>query len=329
MVHKRCIFPVGQGGFAVEKIGDFVIAFDCGSSTSVGIVESCIDLLLRQVDKVDVLFISHFDKDHVNSIAYLLKKVKVVKAITAMIPDELKTAYGIYTNGAYGAIMNLLTENGVETDRVGEEGQTYTDLSSIWEWIAKSMMTNAEFTQIKSQLHRMGLDVTRMNDAHYMEREKENVNNAFKEVFGAKGPNAKGLIVLSQKTGNVVTRGCDLYIGCCHSFQPKECHEESSCLYVGDADLRNWNSKAFVQAFLQRRRTGKVLLLMQIPHHGSQYNRGTHFETDFPSILYFVNDVDTKRLQNNPELLTSLKLQNKLLVASDRCRDMIVGITRI
>ena len=68
IVHQRFIFPVGQGGFACETIGDHVVVYDCGSQTSNSMVESCIDHLSTITDHVDILFISHFDTDHVNSL---------------------------------------------------------------------------------------------------------------------------------------------------------------------------------------------------------------------------------------------------------------------
>lgn len=326
MKHERVLYPVGQGGFAIELLDGFVVAFDCGSSTSTGIVESCIDSLTNRISRIDVLFISHFDNDHVNSIRYLLENVTVVKAVSAMIPDDMKVAYGIYTDGAYGTIMSLLREKDVPSDTVGEQETHFIDSSHIWEWVAKSMMSSAEFNQIRAELRSRGLDMTRLDDAKYLEPKRKRVNGAFKKVFGSKGPNTKGLIVLSQKASKVGTLGCVINVG--YSSQrligP---FKESSCLYVGDADLRNKEKKAEVQAFLQYYKTESNLLLMQIPHHGSQFNRGVDFEEDFPARLYFVNDVDTRRLQNNPKLLNSLTQQKALLVVSDRLRDLVVGVT--
>lgn len=332
MWHERVFFPVGQGGFAVERIGDYIVAFDCGSSTSLGLVESWIDLLTRHyVNRIDVLFISHFDNDHVNSIRYLLNNVKVVRTVTSMIPEELKTAYSIYTNGAYNAIMTLLRENNMETDEVGGEENEILSIqhNDIWEWVAKSMMSVAEFERIKAKMVEMGLDVTRLDEAEYLEKEKKNVNKAFRAVFGTKGPNAKGLIMLSQKSKNVPVSGCEVVEGWRLNPTRRGVFKESSCLYVGDADLRNVANKADVKSFIRNKKTEDELLLMQIPHHGSQNNRGVGFETDFPARLYFVNDVDTNRLQKNSGLLNSLTRQRKLLVLSDRVRDIMMGFTKI
>ena len=116
----RYIRPVGQGGFSIERIDDFVTVFDCGSVSSPQVVEKWIGKLQSEVDHVNVLFISHFDKDHVISIKYLLSKVSVLKVITPYIPTELRTAYSIYTNGAYSMIMQLFNDRGVESEEVGK-----------------------------------------------------------------------------------------------------------------------------------------------------------------------------------------------------------------
>ena len=97
----------------------------------------------------------------------------------------------------------------------------------------------------------------------------------------------------------------------------------TSCLYVGDADLKNGTNTKLVQDFLKVHLNETMLLLMQIPHHGSQYNIGALFETDFPAHYYFVNDVDTKRLQKSPGLFKSLTGQKKLLVSRGKCQNLI------
>lgn len=339
MVHRRFLFPVGQGGFSVERIGNFTVIYDCGSYTSLGIVENCIDALSGRIDQIDVLFISHFDNDHVNSIRYLLHKMKVKRAITSMIPNVLKVAYNIYTDGAYNTIISLLRENEVEIDsEVSSEGRRFmAPESNTWEWIAKSMIREDEFGEIINRLVCKGLDEKKLDDADYLNKEKKKVNDAFKDTFGAKGPNAKGLIVLSQKAKKVKTDHCYLYSGCFYwrhfglyyGHSPIGEHKESSCLYVGDADLKNRVNKEDVKVFIKRYKTEDILLLMQIPHHGSPTNRGVDFETDFPARYYFVNDVNTKRLEKAPDLFRPLNKQNKLLVVSDRIRDMIVGETEI
>lgn len=333
MIHERFICPVGHGGFSVEIIEDYVVVYDCGSTSSPQMVESCIDKLALHVNHVDLLFISHFDKDHVNTLRYLLSSVRVKQAVTSLIPKELRWCYNVYTKGAYMAIMNLLGEYNVESgeyrgNEVEEERFHYGD---IWEWISKSMMTQKAFTSVKAKLPPAGIDIKQIENPNYVEREKEAINNVFKDVFGGKGPNAKGLIMLSQHCEGVDTLGCYIAKGCirCHSLYSISDSDESSCLYVGDADLANRASNKAAQKFLKTYRTESMLQLMQIPHHGSRYNVGVHFEQDYRALYYFLKDRTTERLQKNKRLFQSLMSQKKLLVARDVCKDMIYTDTRI
>ena len=335
MKHYRIICPVGQGGFSIESIdNNYVVAYDCGSISSPEMVELSIYHLKDWINCIDVLFISHFDKDHVNGIRDLLSKIKVRQAVTSFIPGELKIAYNVYTDGAYSAVMTLLRQNEVGIREIGEwedEPGRFTPPRAIWEWIAKSMMTNMDFRIIQSYLKAMDIYVDRLREPSYADEKKEIINNAFKSVFGSKGPNSKGLIMLSQPCEGTNTKRTDVICRRWPCLDVKRLkHEaESSCLYVGDADLRNIANRKDVIAFLQRERTEDMLLFMQIPHHGSQNNIGKNFERDFPALYYFVNDKSINRIRKKSGLFASLTSQKKLLVSTSVCRDTIESITEI
>lgn len=333
MVHERFICPVGQGGFSIERIEDFVVVYDCGSTSSPQMVESCIDTLAQHVNHVDRLFLSHSDKDHVNTLRYLLSSVPVKRALTSLIPKELRWCYNEYTNGACMAIMNLLGEYSIE---LGEFGENEVDekrfhYGDIWEWISRSMMTHTDFTSIKTKLPLAKVDIKQIEDPHYVERKKEAINDVFKAVFGRKGPNAKGLIMLSQRCNGVETMGSDIVRGCVshHPFNIISVSDASSCLYVGDADLVNRANNKAAQAFLKTYRSESILQLMQIPHHGSRCNVGVNFERDYQAWFFFLNDRTTERLQKNSDLFKSLMTNTKLLVARDVSCDMIYTRTEI
>lgn len=101
----------------------------------------------------------------------------------------------------------------------------------------------------------------------------------------------------------------------------------SSCLYVGDAKLKKNAGLPIVLDFLKGRMSDSQLELMQIPHHGSQYNCEKQLDQDIIADFYYVNDMDTRRLQKNDALFRSLMAKRKLLVARDHCRDLIVTIS--
>lgn len=82
IVYKRVFHPVGQGAFFTEKFYDkngkalYSVVYDCGSK-SYGIekqMERTIRNSLHDINKINVLFLSHFDEDHVNYVMYLKTK---------------------------------------------------------------------------------------------------------------------------------------------------------------------------------------------------------------------------------------------------------------
>ncbi|WP_415884726.1 hypothetical protein ACMXYO_08625 [Neptuniibacter sp. QD37_6] len=79
----RVFHPVGQGGFFTEKVAGFRVAYDCGSVTSLTALHDQIDMFSDEI--FDVLFISHFDTDHVNGLVYFLENLTVKKVILPLI----------------------------------------------------------------------------------------------------------------------------------------------------------------------------------------------------------------------------------------------------
>ena len=90
---QRVFYPVGQGGFYSESFSTenskFNVVYDCGS------VSKGIDKVIsNSVDKnedIDILFISHFDNDHVNKIKILKNRVRKIKnVVMPLLSDENK-----------------------------------------------------------------------------------------------------------------------------------------------------------------------------------------------------------------------------------------------
>jgi len=77
---KRVQWAVGQGGFAsgsIESEGQyFEYVYDCGSNNS-GPLKDSISSLRPKGKKIDALFISHLDSDHVNGIEHLLVQYEI------------------------------------------------------------------------------------------------------------------------------------------------------------------------------------------------------------------------------------------------------------
>lgn len=75
----RTFHPVGQGTFYSERHDNLNIVYDCGTMSPQRARSVVEDAFKGEV--VDVLFISHFDKDHIASIPDLKNSAKQIKAV--------------------------------------------------------------------------------------------------------------------------------------------------------------------------------------------------------------------------------------------------------
>lgn len=310
----REIYPVGHGGFAFEKIGNYSIVFDCGSKTSPARVSQYINHVKHIVNgEIDRLYISHFDKDHVNSIHELIDVVGVKTAVIPYIPDEYTVIYDAMTRNAYSSMRRILFNRELE---VVELSRVIVTQLSNWEWIAKPMLSTSDWTMLGDELAEQGINKSFLQDPGYVNDNKKTINNCFKKVFGSKGPNSKGLILLSQKVNGVV-----LY-NLLAANSLLEHVIETGAFYTGDANLISPSCVAEVQTFLQEHFSERVLLL-QIPHHGSCSNSGIHFDLQYPATYYYFHDITAKRFCKNTILYNSLKHTNSLLEVKDVDADII------
>jgi len=117
--HNRKQHPVGQGFFhsAYIKVGKQCIryAYDCGSdnldSLALAIDDYCSDLV--DGDRLDVLFISHLDSDHVNGLDALLTRVNANTVVLPYLdPFEriLLVASALSTDSLNGLLLSFATD---------------------------------------------------------------------------------------------------------------------------------------------------------------------------------------------------------------------------
>lgn len=106
--HHRYQLPVGQGGFNVGTLrnlgqneqtwrsslvsdalplADFTYVYDCGSDPIAGVVRSIASVVSRRPSRrLDILFVSHFDRDHICGIPHLLHEKKGLQVDTIVMP---------------------------------------------------------------------------------------------------------------------------------------------------------------------------------------------------------------------------------------------------
>lgn len=78
----RTFHPIGQGAFYSERHPNFNIVYDCGFwKKNANLPEKVVTQAFSHDDVIDILFISHFDYDHVSCISTLINHVKKIKNV--------------------------------------------------------------------------------------------------------------------------------------------------------------------------------------------------------------------------------------------------------
>lgn len=81
---QRIFYPVGQGAFYSERHENCNIVYDCGThyfNRGKKGIKNTISQSFSKDEIIDILFISHFDYDHVSLIEHLKKSVKKIRFV--------------------------------------------------------------------------------------------------------------------------------------------------------------------------------------------------------------------------------------------------------
>ena len=95
---ERIFHPVGQGAFFTECFSDsngmnFNVVYDCGTNSRKNGLVQAISNAFPQGKQVDVVFISHLDKDHVNGVKDLVKNSNLTSRTLFVMPLFCQEAY--------------------------------------------------------------------------------------------------------------------------------------------------------------------------------------------------------------------------------------------
>lgn len=88
---RRIFHPIGQGAFYSERHDNYNIVYDCGEWKNSLAGEKVVKQSFRKHEDIDILFISHFDFDHISKIGALKSSVRKIRnVIIPLLPDEEK-----------------------------------------------------------------------------------------------------------------------------------------------------------------------------------------------------------------------------------------------
>lgn len=215
---KRIFHPIGQGAFYSERHTscNINIVYDCGTTNpSLPAKQRVVSQSFGKDDVIHILFISHFDKDHISLIDTLKKAVKrIERVVLPLLHDEQKIFLSnIYKALGQSRLAKLVSDPndffGRETKIIGvrpssdteigessplnvlEINETRTTISSgtpltingfnDWVYIPFNYDYENRNKQFLDELQKEGIDVGRLRaEPNYILEEKGKIKKVYK-----------------------------------------------------------------------------------------------------------------------------------------------------
>jgi beta-lactamase superfamily II metal-dependent hydrolase len=285
---QRIFHPIGQGAFYSERHDGFNIVYDCGEFFETNKSERLVKNGFEKGDTIDILFISHFDADHVNRIKFL-KKFKIKKVIMPLLHDDEE----IFLNHFYNAIgrndiIQMIEDPkaffGKDTDiikvRDGDANNDNTpdeitieqlkdgcqissgviikSVKADWVFVPYNNKSGNRETELRNRFKKKGLDINKFQkELDYALENATKVKEIYKELAG--GINANSMILYSGPT----IEGYSIENNCCLFY---EIINRAGCVYTGDMNLNEFEIDVVYSKYWN------FVGTIQIPHHGSKHN---------------------------------------------------------
>lgn len=283
--HIRKLLPVGHGAFFVERLvvdGNKVLTavYDCGDSNGGALVKKYahkeFGMPEEPIEYIDLLFISHFDTDHINGLEFLKPYLK--PSTRVYLPFYYANLLSIYDNNKRTGIDNVVNILGhvqihptlvryreglelgqiidVDDDRVEYSGGVISsgqpivkkyNGQPIWKYVPFNLFNEqnlyTDFIQkVNSVLH---WDDAKLQDvSHWSDQDVKSLRSIYK-TFSSHTINDNSLIVLSD-------RNCNVYDDCADTIRGSLLHHYNDCpcshwccsrfrassLYTGDTVMK-------------------------------------------------------------------------------------------
>ena len=295
----RGIHPVGQGAFFTEQFLDesgkvvYNVVYDCGSFTSQpNLLEYEIRNTFERNAHIDLLFISHFDEDHVNGLMTLQNQTKIDKDTKVIIPfkypyllmvmdDDYPTlarfVMRMFNSGARViGVDEYIDENrqgeSIEIDRLDSSitlgGKNVIRLDKVLWYYYPLMLPDQSSLQKVFEGKVKG--IVNLDAPNEILTKRKELRNIYKTIGKTKGGvtriNVNALFMLSFPAVNVA---CNTNIW--HQINLKG-NVAPTCFYTGDSNLKGNGYdevKQRVMDILDVYSKGTKVWMMQVPHHGS------------------------------------------------------------
>ncbi|MBE6369159.1 MAG: hypothetical protein E7056_03245 [Lentisphaerae bacterium] len=312
---KRCFYPVGHGGFAAEFFSNgFVMVYDCGTLRKLPETQEnyILHAFSRQCKKtrrekiIDVLFISHFDEDHISWLDRLNKGFEIKDVYMPFLTNcQQKIHQAFYAEGSTSYklvsgefkfskntqihLVKPIDDDLVITDDVlmypnakviNSFDRIGIDSSCcLVQWYYIPFMARCELAENFWEACRNNseLDVKLLQKAYNHPLSQSEVKDALNYIE----KNRKALNkVYKSMTGNSNGNSLMLFSGCIRTTEHPFGHCQAGCLYTGDADgkLGIRSGKDIFSLFCNKINSKGYIHTLQVPHHGSKNSWGKNME---------------------------------------------------
>lgn len=334
----RVIHPIGQGAFYSERIEcddrTYNIVYDCGSGNfnkAPKLLEREIASCYKKNDVIDVLFISHFDNDHINGINELRRHISEIKNVIVPLIEQDDFWFYSIENNEFERFYNSLTElaNNVYKVRPASEDDKYYHLNDIglidlseseegsfevqnatkfslrrsidWCYIPFNYDKKTRLNILKNELVKNGISEKELTSGwDVVEHHIDNIKKAYKKVVTG-GANKTSLILYSGGVEGEYEywqyQGCMCYYPRLY-HRPFYRYDKEGCLYFGDNDLNQANILYDLKRKLNSlvERVGTI----QVPHHGAIDNFNDDIFAINNSVKLFFVSLGNKNTYRHP-----------------------------
>ena len=353
----RTIHPVGQGAFYTEVFSDsedktFTMVYDCGTETATADLkiplEQQIDGFKKGIKQIDLLFISHFHKDHISGLDRLLDGIRVCKTIIPMLPEEVVTLARVQNLLHYRqdglAADRIITELYLSKETPGRFGHVIVIEPFDYSDYSASVPFKGNGAKSRNVVSIAGYDkyweYIPFNSVACKDQRAIDFCKDLKsipEAFDANGDLNTTKIIRGCRTKvralfQSIMKSSDdnLYTLAVESRPVKDAFPDSHantlrrsrCLYTGDLDL-NVKDKGVLLGRFKNLIDYAGIGTVQVPHHGSNYN----WRNDFlqgRSRSFFVSTGSTNTY-HHPDywVMRNIKAKkNRLYVVSEESKSL-------
>lgn len=299
MFFKRVLHPVGQGAFFTEQFYNesgkvvYNVVYDCGSFTSLpNLVECEIRNTFKKNAHIDLIFISHFDEDHVNKLMALQSQTQIEKDTKVIIPFRYPYLLMVMDKD-YPSLSRFImrmfdigaqvvgVDDDIDENRPGEPididkldvnrtlgGKNVIKLDKVLWYYYPFMLPDQSSLQKVFEEKVKG--IVKLDAPNEILTKRKELRNIYKTIGKTKGGvtriNVNALLMLSFPAVDVV---CNTNVWHLINLM---WNAIPTCFYTGDSNLKGNGYdkvKQKVTEILNIYSTAPKVCMMQVPHHGS------------------------------------------------------------